>query len=135
MKLDASEQRIESSNGSAITHSLVSLDDFKEARLKNAAKPEPVPEVISFNDSNDPYKDTKHSALTEYFLKRSETAPEEERTGHHKFENACIRVEHGRAVFVEKNEPLEETKTAKEFELAMKLRSYEIQCPLPTVYD
>lgn len=91
MKLDASEQRIESSNGSAITHSLVSLDDFKEARLKNAAKPEPVPEVISFNDSNDPYKDTKHSALTEYFLKRSETAPEEERTGHHKFENACIR--------------------------------------------
>ncbi|MFN8552636.1 MAG: hypothetical protein U0103_14290 [Candidatus Obscuribacterales bacterium] len=135
MKLDASEQKVESSTVTAITHSLVSLDDFKGASRKNSTKPEPVPEVISFNDSNDPYKDTKHSALTEYVLKRSETAPEEEKNGHHKFENACIRVEHGRAVFVEKKEPLEETKTAQEFELAMKLRSYEIQCPRPRVYD
>lgn len=58
MKLDASEQKIESSAGSAITHSLVSLDDFKEASRRNSAKPEPASEIISFN-INDPYKDAK----------------------------------------------------------------------------
>lgn len=135
MKLDAREQKIESSAGNAITYSLVSLDDLKEASSMKSTKPKQTSEIISFDDRNDPYKDTKHSAVTEYFLKHHEAATEEARTGHSKFEKYCTRVEHGRVVFVKENEPLEETKTAKEFELALKLRRYEVQCPAPRVFD
>lgn len=134
MKLDASEQKIESSAGSAITHSLVSLDDFKEASRRNSAKPEPASEIISFN-INDPYKDAKAPTESEFLLRFNARRKEEKGDG---LGRHCIRVKNGKIEPVREFERLEEyanAKTAKEYALMQELRHYQIQCPDPPMHD